>query len=114
MLAFLIGCAFIKVHWMSRSRDLQIFEGSNRSRKGEHNLPSLHSPFVGRDANVSKITNMLLTDPFVQAVHITGAPAIGKTRLAVQVGFNLAEHGVDVCYRGMALGAAQQAYTRSK
>ena len=98
MLVFLIGCAFIKVHWMSRSRDLQIFEGSNRSRKGEHNLPSLHSPFVGRDANVSKITNMLLTDPFVQAVHITGAPAIGKTRLAAQVGFNLAEHGVDVCY----------------
>ena len=41
---------------------------------------------------------MLLTDPFVRAVHITGAPAIGKTRLAVQVGFNLVEHGVDVRY----------------
>ena len=95
---FLIGCAFINMHWTTRSRDLQIFEGSNRSRKGEHNLPSFHSPFVGRDANVSKITNMLLTDPFVRAVHITGAPAIGKTRLAVQVGFNLVEHGVDVRY----------------
>ena len=83
---------------MSRSSDLQIFEGSSRSRKGEHNLPSFNSPFVGREANVSKITNMLLTDPFVRAVHITGAPAIGKTRLAVQVGFNLVEHGVDVHY----------------
>ena len=41
---------------------------------------------------------MLLTDPSVRAVHITGAPAIGKTRLAMQVGFNLVEHGVDVRY----------------
>ena len=41
---------------------------------------------------------MLLTDPFVWAVHITSAPAIGKTRLAVQFGFNLVEHGVDACY----------------
>lgn len=61
-------------------------------------MPSFNSPFVGRDANVTKITNMLLTDRFTQAVHITGAPAIGKTRLAVQVGFNLVEHGVDVHY----------------
>lgn len=83
---------------MSRSSDLQIFEGSSHSRKGEHNLPSFNSPFVGRDANVTKITNMLLTDRFTRAVHITGAPAIGKTRLAVQVGFNLVEHGVDVRY----------------
>ena len=95
---FLVCCVFFCLHWTSRSSDLQIFERSNRSRKGEHNLRSFHSPFVGRDANVSKITNMLLTDPSIRAVHITGAPAIGKTHLAMQVGFNLVEHGVDVRY----------------
>ena len=93
--------AIVCVRWMSTENtgsDMKVFETSFSSRKGEHNLPKFHSRFVGRDANVSKITSMLLSDQFVRAVHISGAPAIGKTRLAVEVGLKLVERGVDVRY----------------
>ena len=47
---------------------------------------------------MSSITKWLLHDPSVRGVHITGAPAIGKSRLAVEVGHRLARMGVNIRY----------------
>ena len=77
---------------------IDTFKRMDTDQEGEHNLPWFPPPFIGRDENVSHITNMLLLDPRIRGVHITGAPAIGKSHLAVHVGYELVGHGVNIRY----------------
>ena len=77
---------------------VRTFADKTSDKEGDHNLPFFPPPFIGRDENMSSITEWLLHDPSVRGVHITGAPAIGKSRLAVEVGHRLARMGVNIHY----------------
>ena len=99
----LAGCAYFGMNWAGgdvgkTASDVQTFKRMSANQEGEHNLPWFPPPFIGRDENVSHITNMLLLDPRIRGVHITGAPAIGKSHLAVHVGYELVGHGVNIRY----------------
>lgn len=61
-----------------------------------HNLPSHATPFIGREAAVQELTQ-LLSNPSRRLVTITGPGGAGKSRLALQVIAGLTEaflHGV--------------------
>lgn len=51
------------------------------SRRGV--LPSARTSFVGREKEVAAVTELLLS-PGIRVLTLTGAPGIGKTRLAVE------------------------------
>ena len=66
-----------------------------------NNLPYVRGPFVGRDSELQEISNMLLTGSTyadVAMVSIFGAPAVGKSTLAIQIGHVLARNGISVRY----------------
>ena len=99
----LAGCVHFGMRWAGgdvgkTANGIETFNRTASNQKGEHNLPWFPPPFIGRDENVSHITNMLLLDPCIRGVHITGAPAIGKSHLAVHVGYELVGHGVNIRY----------------
>ncbi len=54
------------------------------TRKARHNLPVQATRFVGREAEKTKIGEML-RDPDCRLLTITGPGGIGKTRLAIEV-----------------------------
>jgi predicted ATPase len=55
------------------------------------NLPAQRTAFVGREKEAAALTD-LLQRPDVQLVTLTGPGGIGKTRLALQVAGELADH----------------------
>ena len=62
-----------------------------------HNLPSFTAPLLGREADLAHVTHLLEQH---QLVTLTGAGGVGKTRLAVEAGANLADrlkNGVWFC-----------------
>ena len=65
-----------------------------------NNLPHLPGPFIGRDKEVDNITHLLrfAEHSHAKMVHIFGFPAVGKSTLAVHVGYEMARHGVTVRY----------------
>ena len=64
-----------------------------------NNLPYVRGPFVGRDSELIGISNMLLSSSaYVAMVSIFGAPVVGKSTLAIQVGHVLASKGMSVRY----------------
>ena len=64
-----------------------------------NNLPHVRGPFVGRDSELQEISAMLLaSSAYVAMVSIFGAPAVGKSTLAIQVGHELAGKGISVRY----------------
>jgi serine/threonine protein kinase/tetratricopeptide (TPR) repeat protein len=50
-----------------------------------HNLPSRSTSFIGREADVEKLLN-LIQDSQTRLITIQGTGGIGKTRLAIEVG----------------------------
>jgi serine/threonine protein kinase/tetratricopeptide (TPR) repeat protein len=61
-----------------------------------HNLPSLGTAFIGREQELTDVTNRL-SDPLTQLISILGIGGIGKTRLAIEAARNLVgefTHGV--------------------
>ena len=71
---------------------------SHRARKiAPNNLPYCPGPFMGRDKDVNNINHLLLHS-IVQMVNIFGLPAVGKSALAVHVGYEMASRGVTVQY----------------
>ncbi len=66
------------------------------------NLPSQLTPFIGRQAAVSTITN-LLSEPDVRLVTIMGPGGMGKTRLAIEAAASLQDEYGDGVYL-IALG----------
>ena len=73
---------------------------SKTGKVAPNNLPDFPGPFVGRNQDVNEIIH-LLHNPFVKTVHIFGLPAVGKSTLAVHVGYQMASHGVAVRYISM-------------
>ena len=59
-----------------------------------HNLPSLLTPFIGREREIHTVCELLLR-PEVRLVNLTGPGGIGKTRLALQAAAKLVEHFTD-------------------
>ncbi len=62
-----------------------------------HNLPDIRMPFIGRDADIKAVEDLVATEGVVTVVGPGGS---GKTRLAVEVGARLAgsfEDGVRLC-----------------
>ncbi|HMQ51597.1 MAG TPA: tetratricopeptide repeat protein [Anaerolineae bacterium] len=55
-----------------------------RSRPQRHNLPLVHTPFIGREFEVQRLTRMLL-DPEKQLITVVGPGGAGKTRLTLEV-----------------------------
>jgi predicted ATPase/DNA-binding CsgD family transcriptional regulator len=67
------------------------------------NLPAQPTPLIGREQEVAS-ARRLLCDPNVRLLTLTGAPGIGKTRLALQVATELLLDFADgVCFVPLAL-----------
>jgi predicted ATPase/class 3 adenylate cyclase len=60
------------------------FPALNTPGELPHNLPIHPTPFLGRERDIEKITNLLLR-PDVRLVTLTGTGGVGKTRLALRV-----------------------------
>jgi Cdc6-like AAA superfamily ATPase len=56
-----------------------------------HNLPIQPTPFIGREKEVHAVGQLLLRQE-VHLVTLTGPGGVGKTRLALHVAAELAEH----------------------
>jgi predicted ATPase len=66
-----------------------------------NNLPVQPTPFIGRQAEVAAVKNLLIRDPQGQGVRLvtlTGPGGTGKTRLALQVSVELLDHFTDGVY----------------
>jgi predicted ATPase len=70
-----------------RLSDLQV----TRPIKSQSNLPVPITVFVGRDKELATVKELLLR-PEVRLVTVTGPGGIGKSRLAIEVARNAAEH----------------------
>jgi predicted ATPase/transcriptional regulator with XRE-family HTH domain/Flp pilus assembly protein TadD len=60
------------------------------------NLPAVLTPLIGREQEVATVHEQI-KNPMTRLLTLTGAPGIGKTRLALRVAFDLVkdfEHGV--------------------
>ena len=78
----------------------ELGKSSYRHKAGEvapNNLPQFSGPFVGRNTAIDNITHLFFHSP-VQVVHIVGPPGVGKSTLAVHVGYKMATHGIAVQY----------------
>jgi len=62
--------------------------------KSPNNLPLQPTPFLGREKEVDAAGHLLLRDS-TRLVTLTGPGGVGKTRLALQVAADLAEHFPD-------------------
>ena len=70
--------------------------GGKASAISPNNLPYLTGPFVGRVEEMQTVTRNLLYSK--NMVHIFGLPAVGKSTLAVHVGYKIATHRFAVRY----------------
>lgn len=59
-----------------------------------HNLPAQFTSFVGRQAEIAMVQDLLLR-PDVRLVTLTGPGGVGKTRLALQAAGQLLDHFAD-------------------
>ena len=65
-----------------------------------NDLPYLPGRFIGRDDEVKNITDLLIHPRIshINAIGIYGRPAVGKSTLAIHVGYRMAMCGVEVRY----------------
>lgn len=87
--------------------------GLRRLRAPSSDLPSPPTPLLGRETEVQRVCEQLLgtgTRPAVRLLTLTGAPGIGKTRLALEVAQQVRfdfEDGVQLVELAPVLDAAQ-------
>ena len=66
-----------------RARELGLLETKTNLVFHPHNLPAALTPFVGRQAELAQVRQMLV-DPVYRLLTLTGAGGVGKTRLALR------------------------------
>jgi len=67
-----------------------------KAKKPKHNLPAQPTPFIGRQAEVTTVKDLLMRNPQeVRLVTLTGPGGTGKTRLALQIASELADRYID-------------------
>lgn len=79
-------------------RDASVTAGS-RSSARTPDLPTAMTTFVGRDAELAEILQLVGEHRFVT---ITGAGGVGKTQAALQIGRRVAHEGEMVCFVDLA------------
>ena len=68
-------------------------------REPKHNLPAQPTPFIGRESELSAVTDLLTRDQrTVRLVTLTGPGGTGKTRLALQAAAEMASRFSDGVY----------------
>ena len=74
--------------------------GDKTNEVAPNNLPHLPGPFIGQDNDIEYITHLLrfAKHSHTKMVHIFGLPAVGKSTLAIHVGYEMAMNGVAVRY----------------
>ena len=73
--------------------------GTPLTKKPKNNLPTQPTPFIGRQAEVTAVKDLLMRDPGgVRLVTLTGPGGTGKTRLALQAASELIDHFADGIY----------------
>jgi predicted ATPase/DNA-binding CsgD family transcriptional regulator len=81
---------------IARARELQLLDGENGTapspqmvrRAPKHNLPLETTHFIGRQHEMDVIQRLLTT---TRLLTLVGPPGTGKTRLALQIAWDLAE-----------------------
>jgi predicted ATPase/DNA-binding CsgD family transcriptional regulator len=68
---------------IQRARELGLLETKTGPVFHPHTLPAALTPFVGRQAELAQVRQML-ADPVYRLLTLTGAGGVGKTRLALQ------------------------------
>ncbi|MGA2488908.1 MAG: LuxR C-terminal-related transcriptional regulator [Anaerolineales bacterium] len=68
---------------IQRARELGLLETKTGPVLYPHNLPATLTPFVGRQAELEQV-RQLLADPAYRLLTLTGAGGVGKTRLALR------------------------------
>ncbi|HZG68439.1 MAG TPA: BTAD domain-containing putative transcriptional regulator, partial [Herpetosiphonaceae bacterium] len=66
-----------------------------------HNLPAQTTPLVGREADLARLSDLLL-QPAHRLITLTGPGGIGKTRLALQAADVLDDFDDGVCFVALA------------
>ncbi|MCI0556667.1 MAG: hypothetical protein L0287_37485, partial [Anaerolineae bacterium] len=73
--------------------------GTLQAKKPRHNLPTQPTLFIGRQAEVTAVKDLLMRDPQdVRLVTLTGPGGTGKTRLALQTASELTDRFTDGVY----------------
>ena len=67
------------------------------------NLPAIdHKLFVGREKDISSVVSMMASEQYHDhIININGAPGIGKSTLAIYVGYEMIRNGTPVQYINM-------------
>ena len=68
----------------SAERSVTGFQGTPPAGKAHHNLPAEPTRFIGREAQIAALQDLIL-DPNVRLVTLLGPGGAGKTRLSLQV-----------------------------
>ena len=71
-----------------RARELGLLETTTGTVFQPHALPAALTPFVGRQAELEQVRQML-ADPAYRLLTLTGAGGVGKTRLALRLASEL-------------------------
>ncbi len=73
--------------------------GISRTKKVKHNLPAQPTPFIGREAEVTAVKELLMRNSQdIRLVTLTGAGGTGKTRLALRTASELTRSFTDGVY----------------
>lgn len=76
-----------------------------------HNLPIQLNSFIGREADIKAVQELLVTK---RLVTITGTAGVGKTRFAIQLGTQVADNYPDsVCFVPLATLANAEFFAKS-
>ncbi len=70
--------------------ELQTVSSAREIPRPKHNLPSPLSSFIGRKHELAELHGLLLAEP-IRLVTLAGPGGVGKTRLAIQAGWELLE-----------------------
>jgi ATP/maltotriose-dependent transcriptional regulator MalT len=87
---------------VARVRELDLLEATavpQLSPRSKHNLPTQTTPFIGREAELAEIRQLLLDEPGCRLLTLFGPGGIGKSRLQSEPEQRFI-HQFDMCREG--------------